>query len=65
MLLIIIEYTDNMIVHTHSKYTFVNFNISNYIFQNTKVTPLYILKAMTKLVTFASDGHKLVFWDEM
>ncbi len=53
-----------MIVHRHSKYTFVNSNIFNYIFWNTKVTPLYTPRAMTKLVTFASNGHKLFFLDE-
>jgi hypothetical protein len=31
MLLIILEYTCNMVVHVHSKYTFINLNTFNYI----------------------------------
>jgi hypothetical protein len=31
MLIIIFEYTCNMIVHIHSKYTFININTPNYI----------------------------------
>jgi len=31
MLIIILEYTCNMVVHIHSKYTFINRNIPNYI----------------------------------
>jgi hypothetical protein len=56
MLIIIIEYTFNMVVHIHSKYTFVNFNIPNYIPQNTQNTSLYTHRAITKLVTFATNG---------
>jgi len=32
MLIIIFEYTCNMVIHIQSKYTFVNLNIYNYIF---------------------------------
>jgi hypothetical protein len=32
MLIIIFEYTCNMVVHIHSKYIFINFNAPNYIF---------------------------------
>jgi hypothetical protein len=32
MLIIILEYTCNMVVHIHSKYTFINPNTHNYIF---------------------------------
>jgi hypothetical protein len=32
MLIIILEYTCNIIVHIHSKYTFVNPNIFDFIF---------------------------------
>jgi hypothetical protein len=32
MLIIILEYTCNMVVHICSKYAFVNHNIPNYIF---------------------------------
>ncbi len=31
MLMIILEYTGNMVVHVHSKYTFINPNTLNYI----------------------------------
>jgi len=31
MLIIILEYTYNMVVHINSKYTFINPNIPNYI----------------------------------
>jgi hypothetical protein len=31
MLIIIIEYTCNMVVHIHSKYTFINLNTPKYI----------------------------------
>jgi len=40
-----------MVIHIYSKYTFVNYNIPNYISENTQNTPLY-----TKLVTFATNG---------
>jgi hypothetical protein len=45
MLIIILEYTCNMVVHIHSKYTFINFN-----------TFLYIHKVVTKLVMFTTNG---------
>jgi hypothetical protein len=32
MLIIILEFTCNMIVHIHSKYKFVNSNVFNYIY---------------------------------
>jgi hypothetical protein len=56
MLIIILEYTCNIIVHIHSKYIFVNLNIPNYIFLNTQNRPLYIHSVTTKLVTFATNG---------
>jgi hypothetical protein len=31
MLIILLEYTCNMVVQIHSKYTFININIPNYI----------------------------------
>ncbi len=31
MLIIILEYTSNMVVDINSKYTFINFNTPNYI----------------------------------
>jgi len=45
MLIIILEYTCNMLVHIHSKYTFINPN-----------TPLYIHRVATKLLRFATNG---------
>jgi len=56
MLIIILEYTCNMIIHIHSKYTFVNLDIPNYIIYNIKNTPLYMHRVITKLVTFAING---------
>jgi len=53
MLIIILEYTCNMVVHVYSKYTFVSLNITNYIFLNTHVCTQ---RAMIKLVTFATNG---------
>jgi hypothetical protein len=55
MLIIILEYKCNIVIHIHSQYTFVNPNISNYI-PNTQNTPLDIHRAATKLVTFATNG---------
>jgi hypothetical protein len=60
MLIIIFEYTCNIIVHIHSKYTFVNPNISNYIHKNTQNKPLYIHSVTTKLVTFAINGTYII-----
>jgi hypothetical protein len=31
MLIILVEYTCNMVVHIHSKHTFINHNTPNYI----------------------------------
>jgi len=31
-LIILLEYICNMVIHIHSKYTFINFNAPNYIF---------------------------------
>jgi len=45
MLIILLEYTCNIVVHIHSKYIFINFN-----------TPLYIRRVVTKLVTIATNG---------
>jgi hypothetical protein len=56
MLIIILEYTSNMVVHINSKYTFMNPNTPNYIFYNSQITPLYIYKVTIKLVTFAING---------
>jgi hypothetical protein len=56
MLIIILEYTCNMVVHIHSQYKFVNCNTPNYIPYNSQNTPLYIHKVATKLVMFASNG---------
>jgi hypothetical protein len=35
ILIIILEYICNMVVHIHLEYMFVNFNIPNYISENT------------------------------
>jgi len=43
MLVIIFECTCNMVVHIHSKYTFINPNTLNYILKNSQNTPLYIM----------------------
>jgi hypothetical protein len=45
MLIIIFEYTYNMVVSIHSKYIVINLN-----------TPLYTHRVATKLVTFATNG---------
>jgi hypothetical protein len=45
MLIVLLEYTCNMVVHIHTKYTFISFN-----------TPLYIQKVTIKLVTFITNG---------
>jgi hypothetical protein len=64
MLIIILEYTCNMVVHIHSKYTFINPNTPNYTPYNSKNTPLYIHRVATKLVTLQLMGYKLFFLDE-
>jgi len=56
MLIIILEYTSNMVVHINFKYTFINLNTLNYIPYNSQNTPLYTHKVTTKLVTFATNG---------
>jgi len=53
MLIIIFYYTCNIIINIYWKYTFVNFNIPNYIAWNTQMTPLYLHWVATKLVIFA------------
>jgi hypothetical protein len=60
MLIIILEYTCNMVVHIHSKYTFINPKIPNYIPRNSQNTPLYIHPVVTKLVTFAGNGTEII-----
>jgi hypothetical protein len=57
MLIKILEYICNMAIHTHSKYIFVNLNIPNYVFLNTKNTQLYTYEATTKFVVFAINGR--------
>jgi hypothetical protein len=54
MLIIILEYTCNMVVHIHSKYKFINPNTPNYIPYNSQNTPLYIHRVATKLVMFVT-----------
>ncbi len=61
MLIIIFEYTCNMVVHIHSKYTFINHNTLDYIPYNSQNAPLYIHKVATKLVTFATKGTYIIF----
>jgi hypothetical protein len=56
MLIIILGYTSNMVVHINSKYKFINPNTSNYIPYNSQNTALYIHKVITKLVIFATNG---------
>jgi len=56
MLLIILEYTFNMVVHINSKYTFINHNTPNYNPYNWQNTTLYIHKVAIKLVTFITNG---------
>ncbi len=56
MLIIILEYTCNMVVRIHSKYTFINSNTPNYNPENSQNTLLYILKVATKLVTSTTNG---------
>jgi hypothetical protein len=56
MLIIIFEYTCNMVVHIHFKFTFINPNTPNYIPWNSQNTPLYIHMVVTKLVTFVING---------
>ncbi len=56
LLIIILEYTFNMVVHINSKYRFINHTTPNYISYNSQNTPLYIHKVTTKLVTFATNG---------
>jgi hypothetical protein len=56
MLIIILAYTCNMVIHIHSKYTFINYNTSNYNPENSQNIPLYIHKVAIKLVTFATNG---------
>jgi hypothetical protein len=46
MLIIIFEYTYNMVVHIFTKYTFMNNNIPKYIPWNTQNTPFYIHKVV-------------------
>jgi hypothetical protein len=56
MVIIILEYTCNMVVHIHAKHTFININTPNYILSNSQNTPLYIHRVAIKLVTYATNG---------
>ncbi len=56
MLIILLEYTCNMVIHVHSKYTYININTPNYIPYNSQNTLFYIHKVTIKLVTFATNG---------
>jgi hypothetical protein len=56
MLIIILEYTFNMVVHINSKYTFINPNTLNDIPYNSQNTLLYTHRVAIKLVTFATNG---------
>ncbi len=60
--IIIFEYTFNMVVHIHSKYTFINPNTFSYILYNSQNTPLYTHGFVTKLVTFATNGTQIVLF---
>ncbi len=44
-----------MAMYIHSKYTFVDFNIPNYIPCNTQNTSLYNFIVMIELFTFATN----------
>jgi hypothetical protein len=61
MLIIILEYTSNMVVHINFKYTFINPNTPNYIPENSQNTLLYTHEVTTKLFTFATYETKIVF----
>jgi hypothetical protein len=56
MLIIVLDYTCNIVIHIYIEYLFVNSNLSNYTFYNTQNTPLYIHWVTTKLVIFATNG---------
>jgi hypothetical protein len=56
ILIIILEYTSNMVVDINSKYMFINLNTLNYIFYNSLNTPLYIHRVAIKLVTLTTNG---------
>jgi hypothetical protein len=57
MFIIILEYTWNMAIHTHSKYTFVNPNIYIQLyFLNTQNALLNTHKAIIKLVAYITNG---------
>jgi hypothetical protein len=55
MLTIIFEYTFNMVVCIHSKYTFININRPAATIL-IRIHPLYSHRVATKLVTFATNG---------
>lgn len=55
MLIITFECTCNMAIHIHSKYTFVDINVPNYIPCNAQNTSLYNFRVMTEFVTFATN----------
>jgi hypothetical protein len=55
MVIITLEYTCNMVVHIHSKCTFINPNTPNCISYNSQNTPLYIHKVVIKLVMFVTN----------
>jgi len=56
LIIIMLEYTFNMVVHINSKYTFINHNTPNYIIYNSQNTPFYTHRVAIKLVTFATNG---------
>jgi len=56
MIIIIFEYTSNMVVRIHSKYIFINPKTPNYILLKSQNAPLYTYKVAIKLVIFATNG---------
>jgi hypothetical protein len=63
MIIIIFEYTSNMVVHIHSKYTFINLLHPIIFFRIHKIHHLYTYRVATKLVTFVTNGTYIVsFW---
>jgi hypothetical protein len=64
MIIIIFEYTSNMVVHIHPKYTFINPNTTNYIFFNSQNTHLYLIGLHINWSHLQLMGHKSFFLDE-
>jgi len=64
MLIILLEYTCNMFVHIHSKYTFINLNTPIILFIIHKILLCILIGLQLNWSHLELMGHELFFFDE-